>query len=58
MDQCDGLPGDIVTNPHPLPGREIIPREENMAKASGADIRHGGKVGKWRMLQENYTYKG
>ena len=42
IDQCDGLPDDIITNTEPLPEREIIPRAERLAKASGADIRHGG----------------
>jgi len=42
MDQCDGLPDDIMASPQPLPEREIIPRAEKLAKASGADIRHGG----------------
>ena len=42
IDQCDGLPEDIMANPQPLPERDIIPRAEKLAKASGADIRHGG----------------
>lgn len=42
IDQCDGLPDDIMASPQPLPEREIIPRAEELAKASGSDIRHGG----------------
>tara|TARA_R110002073_G_scaffold335234_3_gene526698 strand:- start:2882 stop:3808 length:927 start_codon:yes stop_codon:yes gene_type:complete len=42
IDQCDGLPNDIMASPQPLPERETIPRAEELAKASGADFRHGG----------------
>jgi len=42
IDQCEGLPDEHIANQQPLPEREIIPRAEKLAKASGADIRHGG----------------
>jgi antirestriction protein ArdC len=41
-DQCDGLPDDIVKVAAPLPEREVIPRAENLAKATGASMRIGG----------------
>ena len=41
-DQCDGLPDDIVKNLVPLPEREIVPRAEKLALATGATIRIGG----------------
>lgn len=40
--QCEGLPSDIADAPAPLPEREIIPRAESLASATGAAIRIGG----------------
>ncbi len=42
IEQCEDLPEDIIGHSQPLPEREIIPRAERLAKASGVDIRHGG----------------
>jgi len=42
VEQCENLPDDILDNTQPLPEREIISRAEQLANASGADIRHGG----------------
>lgn len=43
-DQCDGLPDDIVRGAAPLPEREIVPRAERVASATGATIRIGGDI--------------
>ncbi|WP_419906484.1 ArdC family protein [Hoeflea sp.] len=43
-DQCDGLPDDIVSDTAPLPEREIVPRAERVASATGAKIRIGGDM--------------
>jgi len=42
IEQCEDLPEDLTAISQPLPEREAIPRAERLAKASGADIRHGG----------------
>jgi len=42
VEQCEDLPEDLTASSEPLPEREAIPRAERLAKASGADIRHGG----------------
>ncbi len=42
IEQCENLPDNLTINTQPLPEREIIPRADRLAKASGADIRHGG----------------
>ncbi len=42
VDQCDGLPNEISEIAAPLPEREIIPRAEALAMATGATIRIGG----------------
>lgn len=42
-DQCDDLPESVTKVSAPLPERQIIPRAEHLAKATGATIRHGGK---------------
>ena len=42
VDQCDGLPGDLVTAPPPVPEGLIAPEVEEMIRASGADVRLGG----------------
>ncbi len=42
VDQCDGLPGDLVTAPPPVPEGLIAPEVEAMIRASGADVRLGG----------------
>lgn len=40
--QCDGLPDRCYDIPSPLPERDIIPEAEALARATLADIRHGG----------------
>lgn len=40
--QCDGLPDNIAEIAVPLPERQIIPRAEALAAATGAAIRIGG----------------
>ena len=40
--QCDGLAGDLVTVPPPLPDGLILPEVEALIRASGADLRLGG----------------
>ncbi len=40
--QCDGLPDEVSEIAAPSPEREIIPRAEALAKATGAKIRIGG----------------
>jgi len=40
--QCDGLPDHCHNAPLPLPEREIVPEAEALARATLADIRHGG----------------
>lgn len=42
IEQCENLPDNLTATAQPLPEREIIPRAERLAQASGADIRHGG----------------
>jgi len=41
-DQCEGLPDEVSEIAAPLPEREIIPRAEALASATGATIRIGG----------------
>lgn len=41
--QCDGLPDDCLAAEAALPPREIVPEAEALAKATLADIRHGGE---------------
>lgn len=41
-DQCENLPNDIATAPHPLPDGLILPEAEALIRASGADLRLGG----------------
>lgn len=40
--QCDGLPEGLVTEPAPLPERELHYAAEDLIAASGADFRIGG----------------
>ena len=40
--QCDGLAGDLVTVPPPVPDGLILPEVEALIRASGADLRLGG----------------
>jgi antirestriction protein ArdC len=40
--QCEGLRPGLVTDPEPLPEREIIPVAEEVIAASGVDFRIGG----------------
>ena len=42
VDQCDGLPDDLVAHAIDLPEREIILRAEALIAATGADFRIGG----------------
>ncbi len=42
VSQCEGLRPGIVTDPAPLPEREIIPHAEALIEATGADFRIGG----------------
>ncbi len=42
VDQCDGLPDDLVTAPPPVPDGLIAPEVEALIQASGADLRLGG----------------
>lgn len=42
IDQCDGLPDQLLTTAPPLPEREIVPQAEALAAATHADIRIGG----------------
>lgn len=43
VDQCDGLPEDIVVAPRPVPEGLILPEIEALIRASGADLRLGGE---------------
>ena len=43
VDQCDGLPEDLVTAPPPVPEGLILPEVEGLIRASGADLRLGGE---------------
>jgi len=40
--QCEGLRTDLVSDPTPLPEREMVPVAEELIEASGADFRIGG----------------
>ncbi|WP_257538979.1 ArdC family protein [Sphingobium sp. CFD-1] len=40
--QCEGLEGQIIADPVPLPEREIVPVAEEVIAASGVDFRVGG----------------
>ncbi len=40
--QCDGLAGDLVTVPPPVPDGVILREVEALIRASGADLRLGG----------------
>ena len=40
--QCDGLPEGLVTQPAPLPERELHRAAEDLISATGADFRIGG----------------
>ena len=42
VDQCDGLPEDLVVAPPPVPKGLILPEVEALIRASGADLRLGG----------------
>ena len=42
IEQCENLPDDLIASSQLLPECQIIPRAERLAKASGADVRHGG----------------
>ena len=42
VDQCDGLPSDLVTTPPPVPDGLILPEVEALIRASSADLRLGG----------------
>jgi antirestriction protein ArdC len=41
--QCEGLPERFVSDPAPLPEREIVPIAEKLVAASGVDFRIGGE---------------
>jgi antirestriction protein ArdC len=41
-DQCEGLPGELVTAPPPVPEGLILPQVEALIAATGADFRIGG----------------
>ncbi len=43
VDQCDGLPEDLVKAPPPVPDGLIAPEVEALIHASGADLRLGGE---------------
>jgi antirestriction protein ArdC len=43
VEQCDGLPETALGAPEPLPERQVIPREEALIAATGADFRIGGE---------------
>ena len=43
VDQCEGLPGDLVTAPPPVPEGLIEPQVEALIRYSGADVRLGGE---------------
>jgi antirestriction protein ArdC len=43
VDQCDGLPESAYQGAAPLPEREIVPQAEALIRATGADLRIGGK---------------
>lgn len=42
VDQCDGLPEDLIVDQPPLPDCEIEPIAEKLIAATGADFRIGG----------------
>ncbi|MEO3434476.1 zincin-like metallopeptidase domain-containing protein [Inquilinus sp. CAU 1745] len=42
-DQCEGLPGELVTAPPPVREGLILPEVEALIRASGADLRLGGE---------------
>ncbi len=42
VDQCEGLPEDLVPTPPPIPEGLIQPEVEGLIRASGADLRLGG----------------
>lgn len=44
VDQCDGLPKDLVAPPPPLPEGMIVPEVETIIRRSGADLRLGGEM--------------
>ena len=41
-DQCENLPGELVTAPPPVPEGLILPQAEALIAATGADFRIGG----------------
>jgi antirestriction protein ArdC len=41
-DQCEGLPGELVTAPAPVPEGLILPQVAALVAATGADFRIGG----------------
>jgi antirestriction protein ArdC len=41
-DQCEGLPGELVTAPPPVPEGLILPQVEALIAATGAEFRIGG----------------
>ena len=44
-DQCENLPGELVTAPPPVPEGLILPQAEALIAATGADFRIGGEPG-------------
>lgn len=42
VDQCEGLPEELIKLPEPRDERETIPRAETLIAATGADFRIGG----------------
>ena len=42
-DQCENLPGDLVSAPPPPPDELILPQAEALIRATGADLRIGGE---------------
>jgi len=41
-DQCENLPGELVTAPPPVPEGLILPQAEALIAATGADFHVGG----------------
>lgn len=43
VDQCEGLPADLASDPVPLADDDIVPEAEALIAASGIDVRIGGE---------------
>lgn len=48
VDQCEGLPDHCFVSAPALPERQIVPEAEALARATLADIRHGGDLAFYR----------